>query len=77
MVGQASFPAQPFFSNINENGRVETDAAIMDGRELSAGAVAAVENISNPAQLARLVMARTLCTRLFQKLFLTSFTCKE
>jgi len=33
------------------------DAAIMDGRDLSAGAVAAVDNIANPVQLARLVMS--------------------
>jgi beta-aspartyl-peptidase (threonine type) len=43
-------------SVLNENGKVEMDAAIMDGRDLSAGAVAAVDNIANPVQLARLVM---------------------
>ena len=46
-------------SVLNENGRVEMDAAIMDGRDLSAGAVAAVENIANPVQLARLVMSNS------------------
>jgi beta-aspartyl-peptidase (threonine type) len=46
-------------SVLNENGKVEMDAAIMDGRDLSAGAVAAVENIANPVQLARLVMAES------------------
>jgi beta-aspartyl-peptidase (threonine type) len=35
------------------------DAAIMDGRDLSAGAVAAISNIANPIQLARLVMAES------------------
>jgi beta-aspartyl-peptidase (threonine type) len=35
------------------------DAAIMDGRDLSAGAVAAVDNIANPTQLARLVMEKS------------------
>jgi len=35
------------------------DAAIMDGENLSAGAVAAVSNIANPIQLARLVMAES------------------
>ena len=35
-------------SVLNENGKVEMDAAIMDGRDLSAGAVAAVDNIANP-----------------------------
>ncbi len=35
------------------------DAAIMDGRDLTAGAVAAVNNIANPVQLARLVMTES------------------
>lgn len=35
---------------------VEMDAAIMDGRYLSAGAVALVRNVKNPVRLARLVM---------------------
>ena len=43
-------------SVLNEDGKVEMDAAIMDGRDLSAGAVAGVSNIANPVQLARLVM---------------------
>ncbi|MGD8843203.1 MAG: isoaspartyl peptidase/L-asparaginase family protein [Gammaproteobacteria bacterium] len=46
-------------SVLNENGRVEMDAAIMDGRDLSAGAVAAVDNIPNPIQLARFVMTES------------------
>ena len=46
-------------SVLNENGKVEMDAAIMDGRDLSAGAVAAVDNITNPVQLARLVMTES------------------
>jgi len=46
-------------SVLNEHGKVEMDAAIMDGRDLSAGAVAAVSNIANPVRLARLVMARS------------------
>jgi beta-aspartyl-peptidase (threonine type) len=46
-------------SVLNENGKVEMDAAIMDGRDLSAGAVAAVDNIANPVQLARLVMTKS------------------
>jgi len=44
-------------SVLNEHGRVEMDAAIMDGHDLKAGAVAAVSNITNPIHLARLVMA--------------------
>ena len=43
-------------SVLNENGKVEMDAGIMDGRDLAAGAVAAVSDIANPIQLARLVM---------------------
>ena len=46
-------------SVLNENGRVEMDAAIMDGRNLAAGAVAAIENIANPVQLARQVMTNS------------------
>ncbi|MGH8474634.1 MAG: isoaspartyl peptidase/L-asparaginase family protein [Methylococcales bacterium] len=43
-------------SVLNEAGRVEMDAAIMDGRDLSAGAVAAITGIANPVQLARRVL---------------------
>lgn len=43
-------------SVLNEHGKVEMDAGIMDGRDLSAGAVAVISNIANPIQLARLVM---------------------
>jgi len=46
-------------SVLNESGKVEMDAAIMDGRDLSAGAVAAVDNIANPIQLARYVMTES------------------
>jgi len=46
-------------SVLNENSKVEMDAAIMDGRDLTAGAVAAVDNIANPIQLARLVMTES------------------
>lgn len=46
-------------SVLNENGKVEMDAAIMDGRDLSAGAVAVIENIANPIQLARLVLSNS------------------
>ena len=37
----------------------EMDAAIMDGKNLSAGAIAFVQNVKNPIKLARLVMERT------------------
>ncbi len=46
-------------SVLNEYGKVEMDAAIMDGRDLSTGAVAAVQNIANPIQLARYVMTES------------------
>lgn len=46
-------------SVLNENGQVEMDAAIMDGRDLSAGGVACVTNIANPIQLARQVMTES------------------
>lgn len=46
-------------SVLNEHGKVEMDAAIMDGRDLQAGAVAAVQNIGNPIQLARRVMSES------------------
>ena len=34
------------------------DAVIMEGKFLSAGAVACVQNISNPVKLARMVMEK-------------------
>ncbi|KAH0508197.1 Isoaspartyl peptidase/L-asparaginase [Microtus ochrogaster] len=46
-------------SVLNVKGDVEMDASIMDGRDLSAGAVSAVRCIANPTKLARLVMEKT------------------
>jgi beta-aspartyl-peptidase (threonine type) len=43
-------------STLNALGQVETDAAIMDGKTLRVGAVAAVQEIKNPIRLARRVM---------------------
>jgi L-asparaginase / beta-aspartyl-peptidase len=43
-------------STLNLLGEVEMDAAIMDGKALRAGAVAAVSRIKNPIRLARCVM---------------------
>ncbi len=43
-------------STLNAHGKVEMDAAIMEGRELRAGAVAAVTGIKNPIQLARRIL---------------------
>lgn len=40
----------------NKEGYHEMDAAIMNGQNLAAGAVAAVRGVKNPVQLARLVM---------------------
>jgi L-asparaginase / beta-aspartyl-peptidase len=50
-AGQGAFYTQ--------EGEPELDAAIMDGRTLSAGAVASVKHIANPISLARLVMEKT------------------
>jgi isoaspartyl peptidase/L-asparaginase-like protein (Ntn-hydrolase superfamily) len=43
----------------NEDGVVQLDAAIMDGRTHRAGSVAAIERIKNPISVARKVMERT------------------
>jgi len=40
-------------------GTAELDAAVMDGRQLRAGAVAAVRRVRNPVELARCVMERS------------------
>ena len=44
---------------LNENGKVELDAAIMDGRTGMAGAVGGVTTIKNPVTAARRVMEKT------------------
>ena len=43
-------------STLNSLGKVEMDAAIMEGDTLRAGAVAAVQGIKNPIKLARRIM---------------------
>ena len=43
----------------NEEGVVQLDASVMDGRTMKCGAVGALENIKNPSKVARLVMERT------------------
>jgi len=50
-VGYGGFP--------NEDGVVQLDASIMDGKTYNAGAVACLENIKNPCSVARIVMERT------------------
>jgi beta-aspartyl-peptidase (threonine type) len=46
-------------SSLTSAGTVEMDAAIMNGSDLSAGAVALVGNVKNPIRLARVVMDNT------------------
>src|SRR5438067_13246377 len=43
----------------NAIGNVQLDACVMDGRTLSCGAVAGLENVRHPAALARRIMERT------------------
>jgi beta-aspartyl-peptidase (threonine type) len=46
-------------SVFTHEGKVEMDAAVMDGRTREAGAIASVCNVQNPIRLARLVMERS------------------
>jgi beta-aspartyl-peptidase (threonine type) len=46
-------------SVFTHDGKNEMDAAIMDGKNLKAGAIAFVRNAKNPIKLARLVMEKT------------------
>jgi beta-aspartyl-peptidase (threonine type) len=46
-------------SFLDEDGRVQLDAAVMEGAGLRAGAVAAVGKFRNPAAIARAVMEKT------------------
>jgi L-asparaginase / beta-aspartyl-peptidase len=44
---------------LNRDGEAELDAAVMDGRNREAGAVASVRTVRNPVELARLVMQQS------------------
>lgn len=44
---------------LNSDGKVEMDAAIMDGHSLKAGAISMVTEVKNPITLARTVMDKT------------------
>ncbi len=46
-------------SRLQLDGRCRMDASIMEGKTLKAGAVASIENVKNPIQVARLVMEKT------------------
>lgn len=46
-------------SALNRDGDVEMDAAIMDGRELKAGAVSMIRGVKNPIELARAILNHT------------------
>jgi beta-aspartyl-peptidase (threonine type) len=46
-------------SILNQDGRVQLDAMIMDGASLAAGGVGAVETVQNPIRVARAVMERS------------------
>ncbi len=43
----------------NSTGRQEMDAALMDGKDIKAGAVASIRNVKNPIDLAYLVMTKS------------------
>lgn len=46
-------------SVLNEGGEVELDAAIMDGRTLALGGIAAAQGLRHPVSVARLMLAET------------------
>ena len=46
-------------SRLNREGKVEMDASIMEGRDLNAGAVAAIQRVRHPISVARKVMERS------------------
>jgi beta-aspartyl-peptidase (threonine type) len=44
---------------LNDEGKIELDAIVMDGTDLSIGSVAAVQNIKNPVQLANAIRLKS------------------
>jgi len=46
-------------SFLNRDGEVEMDAIVMDGKDLSTGAVAAIQNVAHPVEIANLVRLQT------------------
>jgi len=58
MENDSTFDAG-YGSFLNKNGEVEMDAIIMDGSDLSFGAVAAIQNVKNPIEVAELVRLKT------------------
>ena len=46
-------------SHLNRDGQVQLDAVLMDGSNLDAGAVAAVEHLKNPIRAARLILDKS------------------
>lgn len=46
-------------SALNEQAEVEMDASIMDGKDISPGAVSIVKNVKNPVTLARAIKEKT------------------
>ncbi|XP_072031165.1 isoaspartyl peptidase/L-asparaginase-like [Amphiura filiformis] len=46
-------------SNLTVDGEIEMDGFIMEGKEFRTGAVTCVQHITNPVQLARMVMEKT------------------
>ncbi|OCT80563.1 isoaspartyl peptidase/L-asparaginase [Xenopus laevis] len=52
---------------LNADGDVELDAVIMDGKNLAAGSVSCIKNISNPITFARTVLEKTSHTMLTGK----------
>ncbi len=44
---------------LNSEGKVELDASIMNGKDLSCGAVAGIKHVKHPISLARIIMEKT------------------